>query len=200
MIINNLTQSEIARFELTGQQLYDCWKKYHSELVDKIETWTFTMRDNHSKMIHKKRCLNWDNKEFIAFTNSVIAHNLGLHLRVAKRNKKDSMKTRYQLVDDFADMKLRSINIVDALPRGQCLIETREKPKIKLQLKQKTKGGFGCPNPKLLDIEETATIQPPREKLKVKIQPKIKTTKGGFGCPNPKLLDAILDEVEIETV
>lgn len=197
--LKNLTQSEIERFELTGQQLNDCWKKYHNELVNKIETWTFTMRDNHSKMIHKKRCLNWDNKGFTAFMNSVIAHNLGLHLKVTKKNKKDSMKAIYHLVDDFADMKLRSINIVDALPRGQCLIETGEKPKIKLQLKKKTKGGFGCPNPKLLDTEETTTIQHPLEKLKVKIQPKIKPTGGGFGCPSSKLLDTILDEDEIET-
>jgi hypothetical protein len=120
----NLTQQELQKFRLTGQELWNRWSVHLNQIINKIETWTFKLRGNMSKIIKKGTCVHWDNKAFVAFLNSLINHNLGLHFKVSKRNCHDNMQNVYDFGDDFEQLPLQLTIKCSAqhIPEGICLL------------------------------------------------------------------------------
>lgn len=114
--VKSLTQMDIKKWTITGKQLYDRWVRYIGDIADKIEIWTFTLRKNINKIIKKDTCLQWNNKKFLEFINSLCSVNLGIHIKAIKKNGKDSKKTTYNIVDIFDENnspKLRQLAIND---------------------------------------------------------------------------------------
>jgi hypothetical protein len=115
----NLTQNEILNYSVDGAQLFSRWSQHIENIANKIEVWTFKLREDRTKMITKNRCQQWTNKEFIAFLNSLISHKLGLHLCISNRNGHNKMKNIYRLRDDFEGMTIREIDLGKSMfPKG----------------------------------------------------------------------------------
>jgi hypothetical protein len=126
--LKSLTQNDIKNFQLTGQQLHHKWHPYCGSIAEKIEIWSFKLRDNRTKIIKKEKCLQWDNQEFLKFVNSLIKDKLGFQIKLIKQDKRNKMKSIFGLLDDFDDIdapKLRQFHISDQSmepPKGVCLL------------------------------------------------------------------------------
>jgi hypothetical protein len=126
--LKSLTQNDIKNFQLTGKQLHDKWHPYCGSIAEKIEVWSFKLRENQTKIIKKEKCLQWDNQEFLKFINSLTMEKMGLQIKIIKRDKRDKKKSILGLVDDFDNIdapKLRQFRISDLSmepPKGLCLL------------------------------------------------------------------------------
>jgi len=160
--LKNLTQREIESYRVTGQDLFQTWNPYVNMMSDRIEIWTFKMRQNRSKIIRKGACFYWTNKEFLKFLNSLIGSHLGLHLRVSIKNSHDPNKCVYKLTDEFESFE---IPLIDR-PMGRCFLvdETPAKrPKLILKNLDRMNETSLDPEPKIklvLRKEEPLEMEP----------------------------------------
>ena len=120
----NLKKQSIDSFTIKSGIIDHLWSDQHRDLIrENIYGWS-VVRGNKN-LITPQNFDNWNNTNFIRFTNSIISNYLGLEIKKTKRVRRNMTEDSFYISDRFEKYDLQTIEIdppTIRLPTQQCLL------------------------------------------------------------------------------